>query len=323
MTRLFLTIVLATCAAAAPGDPGRSASTLVYSGDDLAAGPGTMTIRCNRGRRGLWELDLVRDKNGRSIAIRRFDDLTDKGDFSYAPPEGNRYDLFVAHGSIVRDSFRELHKGEDFYEYTVRESGWQREIVTRYRIIASDADGMRIVVARTLVNTAARRHRPLPGNMMNARLSLAVGPYDGRRKSGNCKLLKPDSKGWRRHQTGDGKKALYAVRENCMPSGNKAFDRTKPLWCEVRVETSAASKALGLVAGRTFRLDTDIIGYYPASNIGGIDLTNGAAYTDALNCNITPREWFGKKRTDHNDIGLDVGEAVTKTFTLKVNIAAK
>jgi hypothetical protein len=323
MTRLAMTIFVVVFAAAALGDPGRPASTLVYSGDDIAAGPGTMTIRCNRGRRGLWELDLVRDKSGRSIMIRRFDDLTDKGDFSYAPPEGNRYDLFVAHRTMHRDSFRELHKGDDFYEYKVHEGGWQREIVTRYRIVASDAKGMRIVATRTLVNTAARRHRPLPTNMMDARLSLAVGPYDGRRKGGNCKLMKPDSQGWRRHQTSDGKVALYAVRENCMPSDNKAFDRAKPMWCEVRVEKSAASKALGLVAGRTFRLDTDLIGYYPASNVGRIDLTRSATNTDALNCSITPREWHGEQRTDHTKVGLDVGEAVTKTFTLKVNIAAK
>jgi len=323
MTRVVLTSVLAillTAAAQAADTPG---ATLAYSGDDIAAGLGTMTIRCAQGERGLWELDLVREGRGQDILIKRFDDLTDRGEFNYAPPVGNQHSLLVIHNpsAIVAGSLTELHKGEDYYELLFTESSGT--IVTTYRINAADAAGTRIVARRTLVNIVEKPLVPMPYDLMTAKMTLAVGKYDGRRRGAACTLSDYDDKGRRYHKQKDGTDAIWAVRSNLGQRRNPAFDAKGILWSEASVMKGAAAKSLGLAPGRTFRLESDIAAFYPATSVGNEELTNRTESMDGLSVTIMPREWFGSARDDHNKVGLPVEGAATKTFTLTINIAAK
>lgn len=325
MIQSLTAIVLAALLAAVLAAPAPKEATLSYSGDDLAAGPGTMTIRCAQGDRPLWELDLVRTKDGKDVRIMRFDDLTDSGDFSYAPPADGHYDMFTVHlVQRMEDSpFLELHKGDDAYEYSLTEIYGSCSIVTRYRIAAATGEGTEITAVRALVNTSGERLVPVPHDVMSARLSLGVGPFDGRRDSGRCSLASPDKQGRRFHRQRDGKEALWLVTDNCSPRGNRTFNRETEMWCQATILKSAAAKSLGLVPGRTFRLDSDIIGYYPAENVGRISLDNRASYMDGLHMEMTPREWFGRQREDHNNVGLAVDDATVQAFVLSINIATK
>jgi hypothetical protein len=326
MTRWILAGWLAAALVAAGGsEPAAPPAQLTYSGDDVAAGPGTLTIRCAAGDMGLWELDLVRPKKGRDLRIKRFDDLTDRGDFNYAPGTDNQQSLFVVHhpARVVRGSLTELHKGADYYGFSLREAYSNCMVVTAYRIGAADGDGTRIVARRTLVNTSGKPMAPLPTSMMSARMTLAVGPYDGRRAGARCELTPYDEKGRRHHRQPRGKDALWTVTDNVCRDKSPTFDPAQPLWAEGEVKRSAAARGLGLVPGRTFRLASDVVAYYPASTIGGIVLQQSADYLDGLLVAMTPREWFGRQRKDHNEVGLPADGAVTKTFALEVNIKAK
>lgn len=323
MRLLSLWCLMALAALAAPESP--PAPVLSYSGDDIAAGPGTMTIRCAQADRPLWELDLVRTKDGKDVRLMRFDDLLDRADFNYGMEAGSQYVLFMAHNrsGLDAESFTELHKGDDYYEYVLREIYASCTVVTRYRIGAADKTGTRIVATRTMVNTTGGPLAPLPSGIMNAAMSLGVKGYDGRRKDGNCTLTDCDDKGVRHHQQSDGKDAIWEVTDNCWPQGNPKYDRQSVMWCEARVKRSTATKALGLAVGRRFRLDSDVVGYYPASSIGRIALDNRVNYTEGLHVELMPREWFGKERQDHNNVGLPADASATKTFTLSINIAGK
>lgn len=315
-----------TAVAAVAGPPDEPLSTLSYSGDDLAAGPGKMTIRCARGDRGLWEMDLVRTKDGRDVQIHRFDDLTDSGDFNYATHERNPQGLLSVHllRQVDRSGFIELHKGQDACEFALREASDKFVVLTRYRIVASDSEGMQMIARRTFINTSGGPLKPLPTDQMTVSAALGVGSFDGRKKGARCRLdEKVDAQGRRYHRTPDDKEALWVVRENCYPGGNPKFDRTKPMWFEATVLAGQAAKSLGLKPGRQFRLDTDLVGYYPAGNVGRVWLNDLVDYTDGLYVAMAPREWYGTRREDNNNVGLAAGETATKTFTLKVNIPAK
>jgi len=322
MTGKMAACVLGIVLAAAAGADAPKA-TLVYSGDDIAAGLGTMTIRCAQGERGLWELDLVRSGKGQDILIKRFDDLTDRGEFNYAPPVGNPHSLLVVHkpSIVTSGSLTELHKGEDYYEFVLRE--FSGTVITTYRISAADAAGTRIVARRTLVNVAEKQLVPMPYDLMTAKMTLAVGKYDGRRRGAACTLSNYDDKGCRHHKQKDGADAIWAMRSNLGQRKNPAFDATGLLWSEATVMKSAAARSLGLAPGRTFRLESDIAAFYPATSVGNEQLTNRTESMDGLCVTIMPREWFGASRDDHNKVGLPIGEAATKTFTLSINIAAK
>jgi len=323
MTRGILACAVVMVVAVMARGADAPGAALTYSGDDIASGPGTMTIRCAQGERGLWELDLVREARGREVLIKRFDDLTDRGDFNYAPPVGNQHSLFVVHkaSAIVAGSLVELHKGEDYYELLFTE--FSGTIVTTYRINAAGAAGTRIVARRTLVNVGGARLAPMPYDLMTAKMTLEVGKYDGRRQGAACTLTDYDDKGRRRHKQPDGTDALWLIRSNLGQRRNPAFDAKGMLWSEATVMKGSAATSLGLAPGRTFRLESDIAAFYPATSVGNEELTNRTESMDGLCVTIMPREWFGASRDDHNKVGLPVEGAATKTFTLTINIAAK
>lgn len=325
MMRLALMGYLLAVWAAATAAPESHEAALRYSGDDIAGGPGTLTIRCVQSDRGLWELDLVRAEKKEDVTVTRFDDLTDKGDFNYAPGPGNSYSLFMTHQAthIKGRPFTELHKGEDYYEYSLTEVYGAVVVITTYRVSAASADGTTIVARRTLANTSGRKLVPVPSGIMQVWVSLGVGPYDGRRKGAGCTLSKRDKSGRRQHKLKNGQGAIWTVTGNCSPRDNRAFDRKKPMWCEATVGNSKAARDLGLARGRSFRLDTDLIGYYPASSVGRVWLDNRATYMDGLRMEITPREWFGTGRDDHNKRGIAQDAIATKMFTFRINIKAK
>jgi hypothetical protein len=320
----MLLIGLVACALG-PVRVGRAA-VLSYSGDDIAAGTGILTIRCAQGERGLWELDVARLKQGRDVRITRFDDLTDKGDFNYAPGAGNEYSLLAAHErwQAAADSLCELHKAADYYEFSLKEIYSNYTMVAVYRINAATAEGTRLAVKRTFVNIMGRPllSGSVPGGVMNATLALAVGAFDARRDGGKCTLSPYDDQGRRHHQLPSGEAAIWEVTGN-LERSYKKFDPKGCLWGEARVKDSAAAKKLGLTPGRTFRLGSDIVGYYPADNIGRVALDSRATYMDSLQLALTPHEWLGRSREDHNDVGLPADSVATKTFTLDINIAAK
>jgi invasin-like protein len=339
-----------------------SCGELVYSGDDISAGDGTMTIRSqhNVTATGAWELEVTRA--GDVIRTLLFDDLTDSGDFNYAGDIwGGANGLFVADAG---GPFVEVTKTADEYVFTrtTADAEWERKTV--YTLKPSNTFGMFLYATRTVENVGVA-DQLLEYGMMSAYLGLGVGPcnagipygLDGLPGVGGfdddddtvvdnpeeigygddygatgaeCYLTTPyDGSELRYHKDSGDADAIWQFEDNVDRGDHDAggghgtdgiYDATDVMWAEFTVMDNATTLGLGMTAGRTWSLSSDIVAYYPGTAIGNIYLnTNGTVY-DALVVAITPREWNGNVRADFYDDPLGdyrnatVGQVWSKEF---------
>jgi hypothetical protein len=305
---------------------------LAYTGADLTGvQPGTtagqtMTITCRDilGGRDLWALDVFRwiataQSSSPQVRFTRFDDLTDTGSFNYAVSTGNG--LFQAHSPAANGldiySYAELHKGADYFEFSLTEHAANYDIVTVYRINPSTPSGTTFTATRTLTNLLGTTL--VPGGVMNSHLILNDADYNPRLASGQLSGYVYGNN-TQHHQALPGPTdALWLLTDNMDRGDNPAFSAAGTLWAQAEVLDNGLTSALGLVAGRTFTYQTGLVGYYPSNAIGNITFDNRADYLDGIHFDVAPLEWLGSKRADHA-AGIPAGGSVTVTCTLGVNI---
>jgi len=239
---------------------------LSYGGADLSAGNGTMTITCSSTTPGtdVWQLTLVRnDGNGQEGGkITAFDDLTDTGGFTYCTDRG----LFHCN-NIRADNvgttllFEEVTKTAAMYQWRITcvkgyddgEGGIYPSALTSthlFTINPATETGTVFTCERTLTNTSGVE---LPSSVANDRMPtemyLAHGNYDG-----DYLTAYEDVGGvyTRIHKLVDDSDAIWKVTDNIINTD------ANPFWGQGEVLDSDAASALGLTAGRTIKLSSDI-----------------------------------------------------------------
>jgi len=97
-------------------------------------------------------------------------------------------------------------------------------------------------------------------------------------------------------------------------------DPYQVMWADAEIMASDAAASQGLVAGRSFAMGTDILGYYPGGDSTFGDIRMGgtaAAYWDGFVMENVNREWWGTARGSYM---VPAGGTVTKNFMLVWNI---
>ena len=290
---------------------GAAQGALVYSGADLSAGNGTMTVTAMEGANTLWELDITRSSSGQVIHLSRF---TDGGTFNYAAPAGSGWGMWRVGGNT--GTFSEVSKTGSSYQFRLTgATGTYFGFQTDFTINTADVGGTTWTAVRTITNNDADPQKPY--TVMNFNLDLAVAGYTPNLQ--NAEL--DGTSGWadRHHQNaGDQTPYLYTVREN-VDLGATNLNAAGVLEGEAVVNSNAITLGLGMTPGLTFHATSDIVAYYPASSVGNADVTDGgASYQQRLFIEGTPREWMGTKRSDH--VNLAPGESRTKNFALSINV---
>ena len=288
-------------------------AALVYSGDDLSAGAGTMTISAMDGATTLWELDVARSAGGQVIHFSRF---TDGATFNYAGPAGNGNGMWRVGGNT--GTFAEVGKTGSSYQFTL--SGLTStyfHYTTTFTVNMADAGGTTWTASRYLVQDVDETTARKPYQVMGFDLNLNAAGYTpdlvGAELSGTS--------GWadRHHQNATDQTAyLYTVHEN-VDRGATGLVTSDVLKGEAVVKDNSITSGLDMTAGRTFYAYSDIVAYYPADSIGDADVTDGGAtYQARLHVTGNPREWMGSGRSDH--VALAYGESRTQTYGLDINI---
>jgi len=290
---------------------GAAQAALVYSGADLSAGNGTMTVAAMDGANTLWELDITRSSSGQVIHFSRF---TDGGTFNYAAPAGNGGGMWRVGGNT--GTFSQVAKTGSSYQFRLTGTtstyfGFQ----TDFTINMADVTGTTWSAVRSITNNDVDPRKPY--TVMNFNLDLAVAGYTPNLQ--NAEL--DGTSGWadRHHQNaGDQTPYLYTVREN-VDRGATNLNATGVLEGQAVVNDNAITQGLGMTLGLTFHATSDIVAYYPANSVGNADVTDGgASYQQRLLIEGTPREWMGTQRSDH--VNLAPGESRTQSFGLSINI---
>jgi len=288
------------------------AATLTYGGADISGADGTMTVTCDT----LWQLSLVRNTNnaGYGAMISGFDDLTDTAAFNYA---ASNWGLFLGNGlrnggQSITLTFEEVTKSAAMYQwritsvkpYTAPDTTYYASALTAtylYTLNAAAAAGTQFTCERTLTNTSGIA---LPGAQANDRMPTQMQLYDNNYDKDDQYLTAyavVDGVYTRIHKFHvDDSDAIWKVTDNI-----KNRD-ANPCWGQGEVMDSDAVTALGLAAGRTFLLSSDITS--PAGTIVDIDIVDGILYR------IAYAAGFGQPGT------LPVDWTYSDTMTMDINI---
>ena len=259
---------------------GTGAATLSYSGSDLSSGDGTMTIKCTCPQAGdLWELDLVRStaNAGQGGRITRFDDLTDSGSFDYAGL--GSYGMFHCNwirndGASYTQTFTEVTKTSSMYQYRVTSvTQYDEEDATEttylYTLNASTSEGTQFTCERSFENISGVQLSTSGGDPagLNTRMCTEMYVYDNN-YTGD--YLTAYASGVSTHKLSDTSDAIWKITDNIENRDANA------MWGQAEVMDSTVTSGLGLVAGRTFKMTTDLdessIGemvlLHPTANVG-------------------------------------------------------
>ena len=153
-------------------------------------------------------------------------------------------------------------------------------------------------------------------------MGLNLEPADGRPGQGRSILAPYDAAGRRQHLLANGQDALYETTNNC-DTKNPTYNPQGLIWAAAKVKDSAVARQLGLVPGRTFRLTSDLVGFYTNNNVGDVQLDDRSAVAGRLEFVFSPVMWIGRSRDDQDRTVIPSGGLLSQTFTLEINIAAK
>jgi hypothetical protein len=302
--------------------------TLSYSGNDISAAAGTMTITCTDTVQGaLWAVDLKRLTTNYMLQITRFRDLKDGGTFNYADGGDWTYGLWTAHlktgtngsGATLTyqvTGFEELHKAADYYSFRMTTAmqdanhveKW-RQVVT-YMIYPATATGTHWTAEVVTTNTSgADQASSWLARAVQMTLSLNVSPYG---LNELATLSAYDADGVSLHKQAGGTDALWKITDN-LAGTNPKRQSGEIAWGQGEVLPSAAATALGLTVGRTFKLTTDLANNSTVSDQFGVALRATGTY-QYLRYFTNPYTW-GLPST------LPAGASYTRHSTLDVNIA--
>ncbi|NLX57826.1 MAG: hypothetical protein GXY74_01915 [Phycisphaerae bacterium] len=248
---------------------GWGATTLSYTGDDISSAAGTMTVTCTDTVLGdLWSLQLKRQTVNMVAQIISFRDLQDGGTFNYADAATWGQSMFTMHppaggfaGGTIAATFTELHKSTDYYSYkvtTVFTKGgaqkWTEE--TTYVVNPSTTSGTVFTAQAVLTNTSG-------GDIGSAdvvyafrpRMGLGIGSYTA---ASGCSLSSYSSGVSLHKQSGGVNDAIWQITDNIDPT-NDQRQAGMIAWGQAEVLDNSVTSALGLTAGRTFSMVTDVL----------------------------------------------------------------
>ena len=291
---------------------GVAQADLVYSGADLSAGLGSMTIKNTVGPGGtgatLWEADIDRLAYNMDVMFTAFR----VNGVNHAAPTGWGYGLWnVGDGAndINDGTFTELSKSAGAYSFSLTrtEGVWDHETV--FTLNAADLVNTHWTAPHTITNNDPDPQ--LPYGLVNWRLNVAAGTYGD---SGY--LLDGTSGGADRNMVlAANPDGPWRVNEN-VDRGAGGLDPTDTMWGKATVLDNAAAAAMGLVPGLEFSTGGSVVAYYPSSAIGNADVTG--TY-DRVFIEATPREFIGSVRADHQPLAQ--GESFVDNVYLDINIA--
>jgi len=275
---------------------------LSYTGD-IETADGVLTITCSdrTGAGSVWAIELTRQTGNaqRGALITGFDDLTDSGDFDYCGGAGygmlNCNNIRADNVSITL-AFEQLYRGADQYTWKitcVKPVGVSSSITTEhvYTINAALPVGTRITCDRTLAISGDEVVAADYNDRMPTEMLLNDNNYEDDKLSAYMNILGV----WTRwHLLGDDSDAIWEITDNIVNRDAEAC------WGQGTVMANDETVALGLVAGRTFKLTTDItspsgqgVFLHPAAGLdfrvaytGGVGALR-PAYPVTMDVNIT------------------------------------
>ncbi len=292
-------------------------AALEYSGADIAAGNGVMTILARNLTNGsvLWEVDLTR--SGTNVKVSRF---TDGGTFNYAAPAGTGKGMIGLGGASsagFNGTFTELAKTSSAYSFQMVDTGTTFEHTTVVNIEMPDSEGTVWPMSRTVTNITEAAAKPYGG--MGFQLGVNVDEYTPGLV--NAELSGTSGMTARKHQVALAEtELLYTAYEN-VDRGATGLLTNEIAQGMVVVNDNEFTQGLGMTAGRTLGLVSDLYPYYPSDAVGDANLYGStASYLQRLYIQLDPREFMGTARSEH--VNLDPGASYTANYAFTADIAA-
>lgn len=288
---------------------------LTYSGADISAAPGTMTISAVDGATVLWELDLTRTTGAGGAPILQLSRFTNGGAFNYAGPTGIGKGLWTVEGNA--GAFTEVGKTGGSYSFQMSTAGAIFSTTTLFTIGEPTSLGTHWTAVHTVTNTSAAAAKPF--GLFDWDVNLNVMAYNPTDTVG-ADLTGTSGGADRYHEnTGTAERYLYVVNEN-VDRNATGIVTADDLWGRATVLDNALTAGLGMTPGLWFEGRSDTGAYYPADSIGDADIYGGADYLKRLGINATPREFMGRARADH--VNLNPGESYVGHASLDINITS-
>lgn len=287
---------------------------LTYSGADISAGTGTMTVTAMSGPTVLWELDITRTSGAGGAPIIQLSRFTDGGSFNYAGPVGLGKGLWTVEGN--KGTFSELGKTGSAYSFQLYQAGSTFDVTTAFTINAPTGAGTQWTAVNTVTNISGAATKPY--NLFDWGLHLNVLEYNPT-DTADADLTGTSGGADRYHENAvSGEDYLYLVNEN-VDRGATGLVTSDDLWGRATVLDNDLTRGLGMTPGLYFEGRSDTGAYYPADSIGDADAFGGATYQKRLGILATPREFQGRARSDH--VALDPGASYVGNASLEINIA--